>query len=382
MKERLFPVFMGICFLLGVVVFLTSGPQTDTPVEMESVQEQETDEPTEMSETEAVDDVAPTTETGVPPQASTFGIDANKLKELLKTNDLENFKGFENPEDAQEFTDKLKSLMSAEALERMEAAEKWFSEKFDGITPGEVPDIDMQELYDIMGLPINFAEIGMKVFRQHFPEGTPADYEAQMATRIHEIVAATPGDFHEVMTAVAVKLHKEQDFTAWTLAQFQGKIGQQIEWMRGEIIAAGALEGVEYSDTEDMSEFIKSFAGTMTQGPAMPALNPQDTVPQTDTVNASPTSTNSDSGHAPNPATAAPAPLSPARVAKIREVLLLHGTEAGMLRLLETDKEAAGWILKQFDTPAKIEAWLSGQTAGSPPAKPPARQPAPKPGRK
>ena len=375
MKNRLFPIFMGVCFvlLLGVGFFLTSGPQTDTPVKMESVQEK--NEP----KTGTVDAVVPAAETGVSPQASPLGIDADKLKGLLKTEDLKNFKGFESAEDAQAFTDKLKSLMSPEALAQMEKAEKWFSEKFDNIAPGEVPDIDMQELYDVMGLQINFSEIGMKVFRQHFPEGTPADYEAQMATRVHEIVTATPGDFQEVMMAVLMKLSSEQDFTAWTLAQFQGKIGQQIEWMRGEIIAAGALEGVEYSAPEDMSEFIKSFAGTMTQGPVMPALNPQGAGPQTDPVDASSPPVNSDSRHAPNAVTAAPVPLSPARISKIREVLSLHGTEAGMLHLLETDKAAASWLLKRFDTPAKIETWLSEQKAGSPPVGPPVRQSAPKP---
>ena len=382
MKNRLFPIVMGICFILivGVAFLLSSEPQTESVIKTESVQE--ITEPTEVSETEDVAIAAETT----PPQTSEseksiFGMDIEKAKELLNSEDFENFKGFENAENAQKLLDKLKSSMSPEELAKFEeaqqAAKNWFSENSEGLGPGDkMPDMDMQELYDILGPAfggtVDFSKISMDVFRRQFPEGEPADYEPQMAQRIHELVASTPGDFETVMMATVMELATDQEYTAWTMGQFQGKIGQQIEWMKGEIIAAGQMEGVEYTVPEDMSNFTNSLTKVGTQESKIPTETPQDAKSQRELVDVLSTLLNKNREAKALPAEGASPSLPPARIAAIRETLSLHGTNAGMLHLLENDKDAANWLLKQFGTPAKIEAWLSepGTKAPTPPVPP------------
>ncbi len=372
MKNRLFPIVMGIGFILivGLAFLLASGPQNETPVKTDSVQESA--KPAEVSETEDVAIAAETTT----PQASEsektiFGMDIEKAKELLNSEDFEKFKGFENAEDAQKFLDKFKSSMSPEQLAKIEeaqqAAKNWFDGfGTDGLTASDkMPDMDMQELYDILGpafgAEINFSEIAMEVFRGQFPEGEPADYEPQMAQRIHEIVTTTSGGFEEVMMQVMMKLMTDKDFTAWTMGQFQGKIGQQIEWMKGEIIVAGQMEGIEYTVPEDMSKFVNPLTKAGTQKSTTPTQTPQDTTSKRELVDVLSTLLNKNRDAKALPAEGIFPPLPPARVAAIRETLSLHGTKAGMLHLLENDKEAADWLLKQFGTPAKVEAWLSEQ---------------------
>lgn len=366
MKNRLFPIGIGICLILivGMAFLLASGPQNETPVKTDSVQESA--KPAEVSETEDVVIAADTTT----PQTSgsektVFGMDIEKAKELLNSED------FENAKDAQQFLDKLILSMSPEQLAKIEkaiqAAESWFDGfGADGLTTGDkMPDMDMQELYDIFGpafgAEINFSEIAMEVFRGQFPEGEPADYEPQMAQRIHEIVTTTSGGFEEVMMQVMMKLMTDKDFTAWTMGQFQGKIGQQIEWMKGEIIVAGQMEGIEYTVPEDISKFVNPLTKAGTQKSATPTQTPPDTTSKSELVDVLSTLLNKNRDAKALPAEGIFPPLPPARVAAIRETLSLHGTKAGMLHLLENDKEAADWLLKQFGTPAKVEAWLSEQ---------------------
>lgn len=379
MKNRLFPIVMGICFILiiGMALLLASGPQDETPVKTDSVQE--IGKPAGASKTE---DVAIAAETATPQtsgsEKTVFGMDIEKAKELLNSEGYENFKGFESPEDTQQFIDKLKSTMSAEELAKFEAAQQaaknWFAENSGGLGPGDrMPDMDMQELYDILGPAfggtVDFAETAMEVFRMQFPEGEPADYEPQMAQRIHEIAAKTPGNFEEVFMGVFMELIKEPDFNAWTMGRFQGKIGQQIEWLKGEIIAAGQMEGIEYTVPEDMSKLVNPLTKTGTQESTTSTQTPQDKVSQDGLGNVLSTLLNKNRAAKALPGESISTPLPPARVVNIRETLSRHGTEAGMQHLFENDKEAANWLLREFKTPSKINEWLSQQGTKTPPRK-------------
>ena len=390
MKNRLFPIVlfpivMGTCFILiiGLAFLSTSEPQTESVVKTESVQE--IVKPTEVSETENVASAAETTSQATTAKFDSENfIDRTKLKELLDAKEFENFKDFkdfENPEETQEFIDKLKSLMSPEELAKFEeaqrAAENWFAENSHGLEPGDkMPDMDMQELYDILGpafgVTLNFSETAIRIFREQFPEGEPADYEPKMAQRIHELVASTSGDFEKVMMQITMKLMTDKEFTAWTMGQFQGKIGQQMEWMKGEIIAAGQMEGIEYTIPEDMSQWVNPLTKAGTQESTTPTQTPQDTAPKGGLVDVLSTLLNKNKDAKTEPDRNISTPLPPARIATIRETLSLHGTEAGMLHLLKNDKEAADWLLKEFGTPVKIEAWLSehGTKAPTPPVPP------------
>ncbi len=391
MKNRLFPIGMSICFVLiiGMAYLLTSGPQNETPVKMESVQE--IAKPTKASETE---DVAIAAETTTPQtsesEKSILGMDIEKAKELLNSEDFdfENFKGFENAEDSQKLLDKLKASMSPEQLAKIEEAEQaaknWFDGfRLDGFEAGDkMPDMDMQELYDILGPAfggtLDFSKISMDVFRREFPEGEPADYEPQMAERIHKIVGTTSGNFEEVAMQVMMKLATDQEYIAWTMGQFQGKIGQQIEWMKGAIIAAGQMEGIEYTVPEDMSQLVNSLTKTETQKSETPKRTSQDTTSNGGLSDILSTLLNKNRDAKALSAENKSTQLPPARIAAIRETLSRHGTEAGMRRLLENDKEAANWILREFKTPSKINEWLSQQGTKTLPSKIPATSVPPK----
>ena len=103
---------------------------------------------------------------------------------------------------------------------------------------------------------------------EHFPEGEPADYEAEMAERIHKIVADTPGDFQKVMMPLLRwGSAREQDFQFWALANFKGEFGQQMKWMTEQILVGGELENIQYTVPEDMSTLL----------PTLTEVDPQDT---------------------------------------------------------------------------------------------------------
>lgn len=373
MKNRLFPIGIGICLILivGMAFLLASGPQDETPIKMESVQE--IAKPSGASETE---DAAIAAETTTPQtsgsEKTVFGMDIEKAKELLNSEDFEKLKSFENAEDSQKFLEKLKSSMSPEQLAKIEEAEQAAKNWFDGFgldgleaAGDKMPDMDMQEIYDILGPAfggtVNFSEISMEVFRRQFPEGEPADYEPQMAQRIHEIAATTPGGFETVMMAAMMKLATDHEYTAWTMGQFQGKIGQQIEWMKGEIIAAGQMKGIEYTVPEDMSKLVNPLTKTGTQESTTSTQTPQDKASQDGLADVLSSLLNKNKATKALPGESISTPLPPARVAAVRETLSRHGTEAGMLHLLENDKEAANWLLREFKTPSKINEWLSQQ---------------------
>lgn len=373
MKNRLFPMIIGLCFvfLIGVAFLQTQSPKTEVPVEAESIK------PTEIPENNGTN---PLTETDVFSEAfgsdadvekleaefsETFGsdVDMDKLKEALRSKDPE----------------RIKEAMGPEMAARIDAGMKFMEEKMEGVEEGEFPDFNIQELMNIFagenGPKIDLAEISQNAFREHFPEGEPVDYETEMAERIHKIVADTPGDFQKVMAAVTMGLAKEQDFQFWALANFKGEIGQQMKWMTEQILVGGELENIQYTVPEDMSTVFPMLTEVETQGTETPTPTPQATTSTTESTEVSPTRSNENGVAATEKSqTEPPPPMSVERIKSIRELLSQDGTDAGLLKLLETDKDAANYLLERFNSSTEIEKWLTKQTAGTPPTKPRQRE--------
>jgi len=378
MKNRLFPIIIGLCFvsLIGVSFLRTPRPKTEAPVENESVHETAT--PTQMSENNGADSL---TETDAFSRAfgsdvdvekleaelsETLGsdVDREKLREALRSKDFEG----------------IKEAMSPEIAAGME----YMLEKMEGLEEGEFPDFNLQELMNIFagenGPKIDLAEISQKAFREHFPEGEPADYEAEMAERIHEIVADTPGDFQKVMLAVTMDLAKEQDFQFWALANFKGEMGQQMDWMTQQILVGGELENIEYTVPEDMSTFLPTLTETEMQDPGTLTPKLQATTSTTESTEPPSTRSNENGVVATEKSqTELPPPMSVARINAIRELLSQDGTDAGLLQLLETDKEAANYLLERFNSSTEIEEWLTKQSTEGPRSKPNPRETRPQP---
>ena len=257
---------------------------------------------------------------------------------------------------------------------RVDAGMQFMEKKMEGLEEGEFPDFNVQELMNIFmgenGPKFDLAEISQTAFREHFPEGEPEDYEAEMAERIHKIVADTPGDFHKVMAAVMMDFVKQQDFQYWALAHFKGEIGQQMNWMTEQILVAGELENIQYTVPEDMSTFLPMLTEVETQGTGTPTATPQATTSTTESTEVSPTRSNENGVVATEQSqTEPPPPMSADRINAIRDILSQHGTDAGLLQLLETDKDAANYLLERFNSPTEIEKWLSKQSAETPQAK-------------
>ena len=359
MKNRLFPIIIGLCFmsLIGIAFLRTPTPQTEAPIETESVQESV--KPTDMPQTEdatASDETDATPQTSLP---SIDNIDMDEYKAALRSKDPE----------------RIKKALGPEGAARIDAVTKFMEEKMEGLEEGEFPDLNLQEFMDVLmgedGPKIDFAEISQKAFREHFSEGEPADYEAEMAERIHEIVANTPGDFQKVMTAVTMRLLKEQDFQYWALANFKGELGQQMKWMTDQVLVAGELENIQYTVPEDMSTFLPTFTAAETQDPGTPTATPQATTSATESTEVPPTRSSENSVVATEKSqTEPPPPMSVKRINAIRELLSQDGTDAGLLKLLETDKAAANYLLERFNSPTEIEEWLSKQSTEVPRSKP------------
>ena len=360
MKNRLFPIIIGLCFvsIVGLAFLRSTRPPAETPVKTESVQE--TAKPTNMFQTE---DATASDETDATPQASLplpniDNIDMDEYKAALRSKDIE----------------RMKKALGPERAARIDAVMKLMEEKMEGLEEGEFPDLNLQEFMDVLmgedGPKIDFAEISQKAFREHFSEGEPADYEAEMAERIHEIVADTPGDFHKVMAAVTMRLLKEQDFQYWALANFKGEIGQQIEWMTDQILVAGELENIQYTVPEDMSTFLPTLTEVETQTTGTPTSEPQATPSATELLESLFTRSNENNTVATEQSqTEPPPPMSVARMNSIRELLTQDGADAGLLKLLETDKAAANYLLERFSSSTEIEEWLSKQPTEVPPSK-------------
>ena len=357
MKNRLFPIIIGLCFILliGVAFLWAPNPQTEVPIETESVQESVT--PNKGFQTE---NVAPSHGPDATPQASLPGInniDMDKFKAAVRSKDPEG----------------IKEALGPELSARVDAGMKFMKEKSEGVEEGEFPDFNLQEFMNVIigvdenGPKFDLTKISQKAFREHFPEGEPADYEAEMAERIHKIVADAPGDFHKVKAAVTMRLRKDPDFQFWALAHFKGEIGQKMKWMTEQILVAGTLENIQYAVPEDMSTLLPTLTEVDTQAPGMPTSKPQATTSATASTESLSTRSNENSVVATeNSQTELPPPMSVKRINSIRKLLSQDGTDAGLLKLLETDKAAANYLLERFNSPTEIEAWLSKQATEVP----------------
>lgn len=370
MKNRLFPIIIGLCFLslIGVAFLRTPNPQTEAPIETESVQESVT--PSKVSQTENTTRSQGTNATAQASLPSIDDIDMDEYKAALRSKDIE----------------RMKKALGPELSARLDAGMKFMEERMEDVEEGEFPDFNLQEFLNVIigmdedGPKFDLAEISQKAFREHFPEGEPADYEAEMAERIHKIVADTPGDFQKVMMAVTTGLAREQDFQFWALANFKGEIGQQMKWMTDQILVAGELENIQYTVPEDMSTFLPTFTETETQDTVPLTPTPQATTSATESTEVSPTRSDENSVVATEKSqTEPPPPMSADRINAIREMLSQNGPDAGLLQLLETDTDAANYLLERFNSSTEIEAWLSKQATEGPQSKSNPREIRPQP---
>ena len=359
MKNRLFPIGIGLCFvlLIGIGLLRSLTPRTEAPIEKESVQESA--KPNELPQTENATRSDKTEATDPSSLPSMDDIDMEEYKAALRSKDPE----------------RIKAALGPEFAARIDAGMEFMEEKMGDLEVGEFPDFNLQEYLSIImgedGPEINWEEISQRAFREHFPEGEPEDYEAEMAARIHEIVADTPGDFRKVLGAVTMEFAREQDFQSWALANFKGEIGQQLKWMTDQVLIGGELENIEYTVPEDMSTLLPTLMESGTQPAATPASKPQTTTPDAEsTTSSSGDSTKNDVAATEKPQTEQSPSMSAERIKSIRAMLSQNGTDTGMLRLLETDKEAANWLLEHFDSPAEIAEWLSKQATAVPRLKP------------
>ena len=363
MKNRLFPIIIALCFvsLIGVAFLRTPNLQNEAPIKTESVQEGIT--PNKVFQTENAAHSHETDATSQTSLLSIDNIDMDEYKAALRSKDIE----------------RLKKALGPELSARVDAGMKFMEEKMEGLEEGEFPDFNLQEYMEIMmgenAPKIDLAEISQKAFRRHFPEGEPEDYEPQMAARIREIAFATPGDLPEVMQAVTMNLMKEKDFQFWALAHFKGELGQQMEWMKQEILTAKELADLQHTIPENMSTFGETLTAVETQNPATSTPISQTTAPTTDSIEPPPTHPSENVRTvAEGPAIDLPAQMSEVRITSIKEILSQHGTDGGLLHLLETDMEGANWLLERFGSSAEIETWLSEQSKEAPPSKSNLRQ--------
>ena len=357
MRNRLFPIIIGLCFvfLVGLAFLRAPRPQTEAPIKTESVQESVT-----LSKVSQTENVTRSQGTDATPQASLPSIDdidMDEYKAALRSKDIE----------------RMKKALGPEWSARLDAGMKFMEEKVEGVEEGEFPDFNLQEFLNVIigvdedGPKFDLAEISQKAFREHFPEGEPADYEAEMAERIHEIVADTPGDFQKVMASIKMRLRKEQDFQFWALANFKGEIGQKMKWMTEQILVGGELENIQYTVPEDMSTLLPTLTEVDPQALGMPTSKPQATTSPTASTASPATHPNENSvGATENSQTELLPSMSVKRINAIRELLSQDGTDAGLLKLLETDKEAANYLLERFSSPTEIEEWLSKQATEVP----------------
>ncbi len=331
MKTRFFPIVLGVCLvsLIGVALFVVSRSQTEAPIASESITT------TAAHQTE---------ETNV---STTSTRDAEEVAK--------------NPQSAKS------PAPSAEETAKMDAVKQQLvqslAQRFEGKTLADAPDIDfsLQEMLDIFADAqgkerIDIGQIGLYAFQEFGPGGDPADYEPEMAAKVHEMVFNTPGDFREVLSVVGDAAHENQDFLVWNLAYFKGDIGAGMGWMMEQILVAGNLEEDPFSVPPEMAPLFAPAVPEETSSTAPPTF--------VETADSQPD---------------APAPMSTARITTIRETLSSHGTDEGILHLLETDEAAANWILERFGSSEEIKAWLASdeQPPAAPKQAPSSQQPLP-----
>ncbi len=390
--NKLFYIIFGIALIIigiiglrfvplrGLVSPQATHPQNDSIVKPEPVQEsvESTDIPEKSS-------ANPLTETDAFSRAFESDVDIDKLEaELSETFgsdiDMDKLKEALRSKDPERVKEVIEEAMGPEIAAGM----AYMMEKMEGLEEGEFPDFNVQELMNIFagenGPKIDLAEISQKAFREHFPEGEPADYEAEMAERIHKIVSDTPGDFHKVMNAVTMGLAREQDFQYWALANFKGEIGQQMKWMTDQILVAGELENIQYTVPEDMSTFLPTFTEAETEASITPTPKSETTTSATESTEPPPVRSDENGTVATETSeTVSTPPMSADRINSIRDILSQNGTDAGLLKLLETDTDAANYLLERFSSSTEIEEWLSKQATEVPPSKSNPREIRPQP---
>ena len=346
MKNRMFRIAIGISlvFLVAAAFLLASRPKSEKPVTIISPVQKNT-KPIEASQTETTD-----VSFGANAASQRFisNIDTDKLDEALRLEDLELFK----------------EALGPEYLDGVKAGIAFFEEKFSGLEEGEFPDLNVREFIEIFmdenALNINWAESLQQGFRKHFPEGEPEDYEPQMAARVRDMVFNTPGDLSEVMQTLQMELASERDFQSWALAHFNGEIGQQMRWMVGEIQLAGELQNLQHTLPEDISTSFQWLVEGEPQNPIGRILTPRVDTKQTELSDfSSVPSSQSKMVETKRSEMNPPTQMNTARITSIKEILSHHGTDEGLLHLLETDTEGANWLLERFDSSDEIETWLS-----------------------
>ncbi len=221
-----------------------------------------------------------------------------------------------------------------------------------------VPNISFQDFFDFFqsqGISTgDFAQGAEKGFREYFPTGTPADYESEMVARFQEAFWASPGTRTEAQSSTFFVLSEEPDFSAWMLGRFKGDIGQQLQWIEEQAAAATALGNISFQQTGALQETDASvlerrlFSNPKTD--MVPATVSDQSVPRPEPRN--PVGT-------PMPS------LSTERIFAIRKTLDQHGTDEGLLHLLESDPESVNWLLETFKGLDEIDAWMSEKTPQS-----------------
>ena len=134
MKNRLFPIIIGFCFvsLVGLAFLRAPRPQAEAPIKTESVQESV--KPIDMSPTE---DATPSHGTDATPRASLPSIDdidMDEYKAALRSKDIE----------------RMKKALGPELSARVDAGMEFMEEKMEGLEEGEFPDYNLQEYMDVL----------------------------------------------------------------------------------------------------------------------------------------------------------------------------------------------------------------------------------------
>ena len=154
-----------------------------------------------------------------------------------------------------------------------------------------------------------------------------------------------------------------------------------MKWMTEQILVGGELENIQYTVPEDMSTLLPTLTEVDTQATEHAGTSkPQATTSATASTESPSTRSNENSVVATeNSQTELPPSMSVKRINAIRELLSQDGTDAGLLKLLETDKAAANYLLERFNSPTEIEEWLSKQATEVPRSRSNPRETRPQP---
>lgn len=341
MKNPCFPILVGIGILsfCGLTFFFVSNPQNQAPVKIyKSIPL-----PSENLAKEGFSNMATrqVTESTVPQNSDapfqTLGDSAeNENEKLLEAKLWE----ITESSEYQDFVD-TKSQEWVNAYKQTGIFSVSFQEFFD--------------FFESQGMPrVDFAQSALEAFREYFPTGEPEDYDAEMAARFQEIFVDTPGTRSAASLSTAVTLYAEPDFSAWILGRFKGELGPHLQWMDEQTAIATRLENVSFPPPTE----------GQTTGQSVTDVKMTLPTTSTDSLHTRPSESieNRQSNVADMPPVDTPIPLSVEQISSIRETLRHQGTDNGVLHLLETDAEAAEWLLGNFNSLDDIDVWLSENT--------------------